>query len=473
MSEQAKRQDAAFAVVVVVLAVALTTIGNGKFGLGIMEILQIDLGRQWEWSARYFDMLAGNRRGPLWPFMMRYWNMLVGESDLATRGLSSLLFIASLFATWFLTRDLLGWRVRYALVALLLCYPLLIEYGRDARSYMLHFLLVGATMLLVSRVAEWGSRRDAVALFVVANLAVLNNFVCGVQFIPMGLGFVAFYRGAPHFRRAFVALAAAGLACLGWLYRFRLDHPEANAVWARQFVELITCDWAVVLVPLAVVALVVSARGDATNGGDWRRAARLARMHAVVLFLAPVLVWVVARTDLRATKIEYFLPLVLSLCVLLAVVVGEVGLRFGWRVAGVATLALIGLHTGQIAGILQEDSSVYAARERGFHREVMPVVAALEPSIKKVLVLPGYMSEGLTHYVRTGAIPNREYLPADPWSWEKVGKRPYCFVIFDQRVSAQAFIGLRDEMINRLYDGEENVMKSTTKREKMTLGCRR
>ncbi len=444
---------------VIVGALTVATLGNGRFGLGNMEILQVSLTYEQSPTLAYIEHLANNRRGPLWPFVLGLWTSLFGEGDAAVRSLSAVLFGAALLALYAAARPLLHRGARMAMVLLLMTNPIHVEFSRDARSYMMHLLLLGTALLLAPSVAETGSRRRAALLAVLCVLATLNHFVAGMFLLAGGVGYVMFYRHAPYFRRGIAALAVAGSACVAVMAVFRnaaakpdYDHPIVDSRWWHEHYFYLGGDGYSYAILVAVAALVLRVVGWPSTSGDvapvQRAAATLRGLfasprevrfagYAVFMGIAPACIAaLIALTDFRPTRIDYFTPI----SALLFGFVGYVITRAPRAIGAAIVLAVAVVNGPILYGIFTEDRGGYWWRERGQHRDCFSLVASMPRDIERVLVLPDYMADGFRHYRRTGEITAHTFIGLSGENLAPARDFPFCYLIYSHRMD-DAYIG--------------------------------
>ncbi|MGH8524801.1 MAG: glycosyltransferase family 39 protein, partial [Gammaproteobacteria bacterium] len=122
----------------------------GRESLWLDEVVNLPASRgTWLQSWEYFTQVP--EQHPLYYLLLRAW-LHLGSSELALRSLSALFALATVWATFFLARELFDDLVAINASALLALSPFLIYYGQEARMYSLLGLLTTVSSYLLLRV---------------------------------------------------------------------------------------------------------------------------------------------------------------------------------------------------------------------------------------------------------------------------------------------------------------------------------
>jgi mannosyltransferase len=187
----------------VILAAALrfATISSQSYWLDESQAaheLSLSFGamlRAWnsaEWNPPLYLIVA-------WP-----WAKLFGTSEAGLRSLSALLGVGLVPLLYLAGRELVSARAGLVAAALAAVNPLMIDYSREAREYMLLVVLCTASILFFARAWRRGTNRELVWWAVVSALALLTQYFAGFLVAAEGLLLVWHLRS----RASVIALGA-------------------------------------------------------------------------------------------------------------------------------------------------------------------------------------------------------------------------------------------------------------------------
>ena len=158
---------------------ALTALGVLCLGLQqsvwFDEIYSIDLANQ-SWGD-IVRLTAEDVHPPFYYWLLKAWMLLFGQSELALRSMSALLFGVSLGMTGLLLRKLFGAKTALMALPFIVFAPFLLRYGFEIRMYSLaSFIGVAATYLLVLVTEMAERKRRWLLLAAYALLVVLGVY---------------------------------------------------------------------------------------------------------------------------------------------------------------------------------------------------------------------------------------------------------------------------------------------------------
>jgi 4-amino-4-deoxy-L-arabinose transferase-like glycosyltransferase len=230
---------AALAIVVVAaLGIRLVTLGSEPFWL--------DEACTYEFNAGSFGNVltayAKDVHPPLYGVLLHAWQAVVGDSERALRGYSTLWSIIGLLFGVFLTRDITGSR-RAALLSgvLLAVNPLDIWYAQEARMYAQAAGLSAIAIWLLWRWLRTGGRgeghaRLAIAYGLVAAMLLYSHYVTAIVLASQLIVVLALFSVARRWRDAtwlVSAISAVGVLFIPWVlfvHRFRDSLYSAQLV---------------------------------------------------------------------------------------------------------------------------------------------------------------------------------------------------------------------------------------------------
>ena len=223
-----------------VLSVAVVVVGvAARFaapsGLWLDEALSVNIARLP--LAEIGDALRRDGSPPLYYLVLHAWTAAFGTSAFATRALSGLAGVLALPLAWLVARRH-GPRVAWAAVLLLAANPFAIRYATEARMYAMVIAVVLAGWLALDRVLDGGGR--AAQAGVAAATAALTLLHYWSFFLLAVVGALVVLRARSvdparrdPARRALVAMAAGGLAFLGWLASFLHQLSATGTPWGQ------------------------------------------------------------------------------------------------------------------------------------------------------------------------------------------------------------------------------------------------
>lgn len=182
---------------------------------------------QLEFNGVFFEWFP-DPHPPLYYWLLHFWTVLFGDSELAVRSLSAVFGIAVILATFFIVKRSLGVGLAFLTAAILCAHPVLLYYSQEARSYALMTLLVVvssyAFALMLSR---RGWRYPA--LYALSAAALIYTHYLG--FLPLALhglaGSVYAWRERDVLFKMAAAYALIGLIYTPWWPNF-IGHLHAG-----------------------------------------------------------------------------------------------------------------------------------------------------------------------------------------------------------------------------------------------------
>lgn len=114
---------------------------------------------------------------PLYPFLLRYWMLALGPSEISLRLLSVVFSVASLFLLYSISSSLFNRKIGYISTFLLSVSPFHIFYSQEVRYYSLSLFLVLASIFLFQKVLRRDKNACHICLCIVNVFLLLSNAI--------------------------------------------------------------------------------------------------------------------------------------------------------------------------------------------------------------------------------------------------------------------------------------------------------
>ena len=212
------------------------------------------------------ELLEALRRDghpPLYYLLLHGWTAVVGEGDVAVRGLSAVFGLATLPLVWAAARRLGGRSGALATIVLYATSPFAIRYSTETRMYSLVALLVVAGWLAVRRAQERPTLPRLALVSVLAGALLLTHYWSAYLLAAVGACLLAALwqarrAGEPvaGSARLLLALAAGLLVFAPWVPAFLEQAGSTGTPWGAPSR------------PAAVLFTSVDAWGGQFGGGD-------------------------------------------------------------------------------------------------------------------------------------------------------------------------------------------------------------
>jgi mannosyltransferase len=182
-----------------------------------------------------FDALRRDGSPPLYYLVLHAWMAVFGESDSATRALSSIFSLATLPVVWLCGRRLGGRDLAWGATAILAVTPFAVRYATETRMYALVQLLVALGTLAVLRALERPSKGRLLCVSALAGALALTHYwalflLAVTAAVLLGLALRGPDRTAA--RRTLVSLLAGGVLFLPWFANFVFQTAHTGTPWA-------------------------------------------------------------------------------------------------------------------------------------------------------------------------------------------------------------------------------------------------
>jgi uncharacterized membrane protein len=179
---------------------------------------------------------------PLFYYLLHFWMLLFGQSDVAIRCLSGIFGVLTLPVSWLAAKRFGGRTVAWTTVVLLASAPFAIYYSTEARMYSLVILLTGGGILALQGALSKPRWHNLIAVGVVTAALLYSQYwsLYLVAMVGIWLLLSVLWRRhrepeSPEWRRPIPALVAVGVGCLAfvpWLPTFLYQSKHTGTPWA-------------------------------------------------------------------------------------------------------------------------------------------------------------------------------------------------------------------------------------------------
>ncbi len=230
------RLVAAAGVVLVVAAGILLRFWT-RSGLWLDEALTVNIARLPLHDIP--DALKHDGAPPLYYYLLHFWMLVFGESNVAVRALSGVIAVVTLPVAWLCGRRFGGRAVAWTMVVLLTSAPFAVYYATESRMYALVIFLSGCGFLALQRAVAAPRAGNLVAIAVVAAALLYAQYWSIYLVAMVAIWLVASIvrcrrRGCPQDApwAPLVALAAGCLLFVPWLPTFAYQAKHTGTPWA-------------------------------------------------------------------------------------------------------------------------------------------------------------------------------------------------------------------------------------------------
>ena len=170
-----------------------------RSGLWLDEALTVDIARLP--LDQIPNALKHDGAPPLYYYLLHFWIVLFGQSNVAVRSLSGVIAVITLPVAWLCGKRFGGRAVAWTLLVLLASAPFAVYYATESRMYSLVILLTGCGFLALQRAVTKPRPANLVAVAVVAA-ALLYSQYWSVYLVGMVVIWLAVVRAAQPSPRA-------------------------------------------------------------------------------------------------------------------------------------------------------------------------------------------------------------------------------------------------------------------------------
>jgi 4-amino-4-deoxy-L-arabinose transferase-like glycosyltransferase len=208
-----------------------------RSGLWLDEALTVDIARLPLHEIP--NALKHDGAPPLYYYLLHFWIVLFGQSNVAVRSLSGVIAVITLPVAWLCGKRFGGRAVAWTLLVLLASAPFAVYYATESRMYALVILLTGCGFLALQRAVTAPRPANLVAVAVVAAALLYAQYwsvyLVGMVVIWLAASIVRSRRhghpeGAPW--AALIAVAAGCLLFVPWLPTFFYQTKHTGTPWA-------------------------------------------------------------------------------------------------------------------------------------------------------------------------------------------------------------------------------------------------
>ncbi|MGD0747708.1 MAG: glycosyltransferase family 39 protein [Acidimicrobiales bacterium] len=208
-----------------------------RSGLWLDEALTVDIARLP--LDQIPNALKHDGAPPLYYYLLHFWIVLFGQSNVAVRSLSGVIAVITLPVAWLCGKRFGGRAVAWTLLVLLASAPFAVYYATESRMYALVILLTGCGFLALQRAVQAPRPANLVAVAVVVA-ALLYAQYWSVYLVAMVVIWLVAsivrtrHHGHPEAApwAALVAVAAGGLLFVPWLPTFFFQTEHTGTPWA-------------------------------------------------------------------------------------------------------------------------------------------------------------------------------------------------------------------------------------------------
>ena len=208
-----------------------------RSGLWLDEALTVDIARLP--LDQIPNALKHDGAPPLYYYLLHFWIVLFGQSNVAVRSLSGVIAVITLPVAWLCGKRFGGRAVAWTLLVLLASAPFAVYYATESRMYALVILLTGCGFLALQRAVKAPRPSNLVAVAVV-TAALLYAQYWSVYLVAMVVIWLVAsivrtrHHGHPEAApwAALVAVAVGGLLFVPWLPTFFFQTEHTGTPWA-------------------------------------------------------------------------------------------------------------------------------------------------------------------------------------------------------------------------------------------------
>ncbi len=221
-----------------VLAAALVLRFWTRSGLWLDEALTVDVARLPLHEIP--NALRHDGAPPLYYYLLHFWIVLFGQSNVAVRSLSGVIAVLTLPVAWLCGKRFGGRAVAWTLLVLLASAPFAVYDATESRMYALVILLTGCGILALQRAITAPRPGNLIAVAVV-TAALLYAQYWSIYLVGMvGIWLVVSVvrtRRQGHPERspwaALIAVAIGGLLFVPWVPTFLYQTQHTGTPWAK------------------------------------------------------------------------------------------------------------------------------------------------------------------------------------------------------------------------------------------------
>jgi len=208
-----------------------------RSGLWLDEALTVDIARLP--LNQIPEALKHDGAPPLYYYLLHFWIVLFGQSNVAVRSLSGVIAVITLPVAWLCGKRFGGRAVAWTLLVLLASAPFAVYYATESRMYALVILLTGCGFLALQRAITAPRPANLVAVAVVTAALLYSQYwslyLAGMVVIWLVVSIVRSRRqGHPEAApwAALIAVAVGGLLFVPWLPTFFFQTEHTGTPWA-------------------------------------------------------------------------------------------------------------------------------------------------------------------------------------------------------------------------------------------------
>jgi 4-amino-4-deoxy-L-arabinose transferase-like glycosyltransferase len=221
----------------IVIAVGLVLRFWTRSGLWLDEALTVDIARLP--LDQIPNALKHDGAPPLYYYLLHFWIVLFGQSNVAVRSLSGVISVITLPVAWLCGKRFGGRAVAWTLLVLLASAPFAVYYATESRMYSLVILLTGCGFLALQRAVTKPRPANLVAVAVVAAALLYSQYwsvyLVGMVVIWLAVSVLRSRRhGHPEAAPwpALVATLAGCVLFVPWLPTFFYQTKHTGTPWA-------------------------------------------------------------------------------------------------------------------------------------------------------------------------------------------------------------------------------------------------
>ena len=208
-----------------------------RSGLWLDEALTVDIARLPLHEIP--NALKHDGAPPLYYYLLHFWIVLFGQSNVAVRSLSGVVAVLTLPVAWLCGRRLGGRAVAWTMLVLLASAPFAVYYATESRMYALVILLTGCGFLALQRAVAAPRPANLIAVAVVTAALLYAQYwsvyLVGMVVIWLVASIVRTRRRGHPESAPWAALIAVGAGCLlfvPWLPTFFFQTRHTGTPWA-------------------------------------------------------------------------------------------------------------------------------------------------------------------------------------------------------------------------------------------------